>query len=544
MENNYPGTIYECFDARAVSDPDQNALVYLGTEWTYADLQLQVQQLSAALVQLGIKPGERIVLYLPNIPQWLIAFLAIQRIRAIPVALSSVSTSDELSWAIDECRPSAIICSDTNFGYALQVQHGREQAKVIVTTLAELLPWWKRCINKMMKLVPEGRTAKSENVVSFSSLLGNSREAPAVFEGQGDDVALVCYTSGTLGQPKALAYTNHSLLESISMLHAVSETTLSEGQSAVLLGRPLDESLCTITALSSLMRGGETLALAPENNIDALMAIIQRYKVAQFLGSPDLFRGILENPRRNDYELSSLMYCFSGGDTLPVGIAEGWKSVFHRPLYPTYCIAETCGPVSICPPSESIPVGAAGKIVANKRVKFIDQDSMAEVSMGEAGEICVSSDHMVQSYWDFPEETQKAFIRMDGSLWFKSGDIGRVDDDGWFYFLSRGSDIIKHQNHNIVAAEIERVLEDHSAVVRASVVGIPDPNVGERIKSFLVLKPGVKGITSYHLIEWCREKLPAHMVPQYIEFRDMLPTSKAGKLLKRELVLEDQENQD
>ena len=544
MEKNYPDTIYECFDEKANSDPDQTALVYLGSEWTYAELQRLVQQLAAALEQIGIKPGERVVLYLPNIPQWLIAFLAIQRIRALPVGLSSLSTLGELAAAMDDCQPEAIICTDTNFGYALQVQHGRKQAKIIVTTLSELLPLWKRCLTKMMKLVPEGRIGKSDNVISFAGLLGNSRKTPAAFEGKGDDVALLCYTSGTLGQPKSLPYTNRALLESISMLRTVNETIPPEGQTAVLLGRPLDESLCLITALSSLIHGSETLALVPENNFDALMAIIQRYKVTQFIGSPDLFRGILENPRRNDYDLSSLKYCFSGGDSLPAAIAEGWRAAFHQPLYPIYCIAEACGPVSICPPAERIPVGVAGKIVANKKVKFFDQNSMQEVPAGEAGEIYVSSANMVQAYWNIPEETQKAFIHKDGCLWFKSGDIGRVDDDGWLYFLSRDSDIITHQSHKVVAAEIERVLEDHPAVVRASVVGIPDPSVGERIKSFLVLKPGVKGIASSHLIEWCREKLPGHMVPQYIEFRDMLPTSKAGKLLKRELVLEEQETQE
>ena len=544
MENSYLQTVYECFDARAIGNPDETALVYLGTEWSYGELHNLVQRLAAALDQLGIKPGERIIIYLPNIPQWLIAFLAVQRIRALPVALSAVSTSAELAAAIDSCQPDAIICTDTNFSYALQLQRVRKQAKIIVTNLTELLPLWKRCINKMMKLVPEGRTGKDEGVIAFGDLLSKSGQTPKAYEGKGDDVALLCFTSGTQGNPKALPYSNHSLLESISMLQTVSEATAPEGRAAVMLGRPLDECLSIITALSSLIRGGETLALAPENNIDALMAIVQRYKVTQFLGSPDLFRGILENPRRSDYNLTSLKYCFSGGDTLPVAIADGWRQTFDQPLYSTYCIAEACGPVSLCPPVESVPTGAAGKIADNRLVKFIDQDSSEEVAVGEAGEILVSSDKMVQSYWNIPDETQKAFIQLDGNLWFRSGDIGRVDENGWFYFLSRGTDIIKHQNHKIVAAEIERVLEDHPAVVRASVVGIPDPGVGERIKSFLVLKPGIQGITSYHLMEWCREKLPDYMVPQYIEFRDMLPTSKAGKLLKRELVLEEQEAQE
>ncbi|MFC1822147.1 class I adenylate-forming enzyme family protein [Thermodesulfobacteriota bacterium] len=536
-------TIYSCFEAIAKRNPGKTALVYLGTEWTYAELHNLVERTAVGLKMQGLKKGDRVLLYLPNIPQWVISFLAVQRLNAVAVAVSPVSTPIELSEVVDKCRPEILICTDTNFGYALGLFQQKSIKKVLVASLTELLPWWKRLINKLMKLNPEGRILQDENISTFRKLQQTNPSSLPSFEGKGDDVAFICYTSGTLGRPKALPFSSNALLESITAPRLISESLVGHGQGVTLLGRPLYDSLGILTALAGLIYAGDTLLLVHEENADALMSMIQKYGATHLLGSPDFFRGLIENPRTDQYDLSSLKYCFTGGDSLPIRIAEGWGRKFEQPLYTSYVVTEACGPVAIAPPDDQIPAGTAGKIIPGKKIKFIDQESGEEVPPGEPGEVLVSSDSMVRTYWESPEETKKSFLELDGQSWFRTGDIGRLDDHGWFFFLSRSTDIITHQGHRIIAPEIERVLEDHPAVVRASVVGVTDPNVGERIKSFLVLAPGVKGITSYQLIEWCREKLASHMVPQYIEFRDMLPTSRAGKLLKKELILEEEETE-
>jgi len=184
---------------------------------------------------------------------------------------------------------------------------------------------------------------------------------------------------------------------------------------------------------------------------------------------------------------------------------------------------------------QAISKGAAGKIVSFQKVKVVDPDTLEPVPLGEPGELLVSSENMVTGYWNKPEETSRCFVNIDGRLWYRTGDIVKIDEDGWLYFIDRCGDIIKHKGYRVAASKVERVLQEHPAVMAASVVGVPDPMVGERIKAFVVLKEDVRGVNAYELIRFCRERLAAYEVPHYIEFRDALPKSKVGKILRREL---------
>jgi long-chain acyl-CoA synthetase len=189
----------------------------------------------------------------------------------------------------------------------------------------------------------------------------------------------------------------------------------------------------------------------------------------------------------------------------------------------------------MCPTDEENPLKSMGRAVRSKMVKIVDPETLAPVPTGQPGELLVHSEKMVTAYWNKPEETREAFVMLNGRLWYRTADIVSVDDDGHFYFVDRTVDTIKHKGYRISSSEIESVLQEHPAVIGACAVGLPDPKVGERIKAFVVLKEDVKGITGYDLIRWCRERLAGYKIPQYIEFRDMLPKSKVGKLLRREI---------
>ena len=184
---------------------------------------------------------------------------------------------------------------------------------------------------------------------------------------------------------------------------------------------------------------------------------------------------------------------------------------------------------------ERAPEGSVGKVLPGRKVKVVDPDTLEEVPEGERGELLVGSDYTVNGYWNKPGETAACFVRMGDDVWYRTQDIVRIDKDGWAFFMDRSVDMIKHKGYRIAAAEIETALQEHEAVVDSCVVGVPDQKVGERIKALVVLKEDVKGITGYDLTKWCRERLAAYKVPQYIEFRDMLPKSKVGKLLRREV---------
>jgi long-chain acyl-CoA synthetase len=233
--------------------------------------------------------------------------------------------------------------------------------------------------------------------------------------------------------------------------------------------------------------------------------------------------------------LSSVLYWYSAGDVLPVEIGKRWQEKFGKPIYQGYGATETCGGVAMCPVNIENPPKSVGRVVPSKRLKLVDPNTLEPVKRGEPGELLVNSDLMVKNYLNKPEETALSFVEMEGRTWYRTADVMSMDEEGNLYFIDRTVDTIKHKGYRVSASEIEAVLQEHPAVVGSCVVGVPDEKVGERIKAYVVLKADIKGITGYDLIKWCRKQLVSYKVPQYIEFRDMLPKSKVGKLLRREI---------
>jgi long-chain acyl-CoA synthetase len=248
---------------------------------------------------------------------------------------------------------------------------------------------------------------------------------------------------------------------------------------------------------------------------------------------------LLEHDRIDQYDLSSLRYCFAAGDVLPRETAHRWKKRTGQPLLQGYGATETCGGVAMCPVGEEIPHGAVGKVCAHQEVAVVDPETLEPVPAGEAGELLVSSEHMVTGYWNNTDENARHFVRARGRLWYRTGDIVRVDAQGWMFFHDRSVDLIKHKGYRVAASKVDNALQEHHAVVASCTIGVPDAAVGERIKSFVVVKQGTAGLDGQALIRWCRERLAPYEVPQYIEFRDMLPKSKVGKILRREVRTEE-----
>jgi len=287
--------------------------------------------------------------------------------------------------------------------------------------------------------------------------------------------------------------------------------------------------------MGSLCISGDTLVLLPRMELDGLMVSIERYRARSITGVPALYRMVLDHDRLDSYDLRSLTYCFIGGDVLPLEVIRRWKERFGIPLYQAYGTTETIGGVSLTYPNRDFPPRSMGQVLPNRIIRIVEPETLEEVSSGTPGEILVNSDPMVTEYWNKPEETKEAFVELDGRLWYRTADIVSMDENGYLYFTDRTVDTIKHKGYRVSASEIETVLQEHSAVIGSCVVGVPDPKIGSRIKAYVVLKEDIKGITGYDLIRWCREKLVSYKVPHYIEFRDMLPKSKVGKLLRREV---------
>jgi long-chain acyl-CoA synthetase len=351
---------------------------------------------------------------------------------------------------------------------------------------------------------------------------------------RGNAVAEILYTGGTTKFPKGVPFTHDLFLVSSAEQIRISDPLFPSVENVIMGNAPLFHILGQTCSLATLLVGG-TLILQPRVNLDATFDAIQRFRAKTMIGVPALYRMILEHKRLDQYDLSSLQYCFSGGDVLPVKVGSRWKEKFGRSISQGYGATETCGGVAMCPVDRENPPRSVGRIAPSKKVKIVDPLTLDPVKTGEPGELLVSSAHMVTSYLNKPEETAEAFVKLDGALWYRTADIMSMDESDNLYFVDRTVDTIKHKGYRVSASEIESVLQEHPAVIGACAVGVPDEKVGERIKAYVVLKEDVKGITGYELIKWCRRTLASYKVPHYIEFRDMLPKSKVGKLLRREI---------
>ncbi len=473
----------------------------------------------------------------------MVAWLAIQKIGGVAVPITPIYTSHDLQYIANDSGAETVICADTNYGYVQRAMAGANLRRIIVTNVVDLLPWWKRFFGKAFDKVPSGKVSKESHTYLFKKLLRKPTLLPERTETPGEAILEILYTGGTTKFPKGVPITHDLFLESAEEQLRVSEPLFPLEENNILAGAPLFHILGQACELATLCFGG-TLILQPKVNLDGMLETIQRFKAKTFVGVPTLYRMILEHDRIDFYDLQSLQYCFCAGDVLPVEISSRWYERFKKRIYQGYGATETCGGVAMCPVNVENPPKSMGLIVPSKKVKIVDPDTLEPVPLGEPGELIVSSDRMVKAYWNKPEETAVSFVDLDGRRWYRTGDIVSMDEKGHLYFVDRTVDTIKHKGYRVSASEIESVLQEHPAVIGACVVGVPDPDVGERIKAFVVLKEDIKGITGYDLLKWCRQKLASYKVPQYIEFRDMLPKSKVGKLLRRELRAEERKRQE
>jgi long-chain acyl-CoA synthetase len=415
---------------------------------------------------------------------------------------------------------------------------GANIRRIIVTNVVDLLPWWKRVFGKAFDKVPAGKVSRDNKTYFFEKLIRKSTSLPQTAGSRGDRIVEILYTGGTTKFPKGVPITYDLFLECAEEQLDVSTPLIPKEENAILAGAPLFHILGQACELATLCFGG-TLILQPKVNLDGMLETIQRFKAKTFVGVPALYRMILEHDRVDFYNLKSLQYCFCAGDVLPVEIGTRWFERYKKLIYQGYGATETCGGVTMCPVGVDNPPRSMGCLVPSKKIKIIHPDTLETVPLGEPGELIVSSERMVKAYWNKPEETAVSFVELEGRKWYRTGDIVSMDEKGYLYFVDRTVDTIKHKGYRVSASEIESVLQEHPAVIGACVVGVPDQDVGERIKAFVVLKEDIKGITGYDLLKWCRQKLASYKVPQYIEFRDMLPKSKVGKLLRRELRAEE-----
>ncbi|RLC25234.1 MAG: AMP-dependent synthetase [Deltaproteobacteria bacterium] len=523
------------FDKMSEKYPGNTAVSYLGEDFTYKHLKELSERFAGGLRQLGVQKGDKVLLYIPNCIQWVVAYLGIQKAGAVLVPVSPIYTSHEIEYMINNSGTQTIICMDTNFGYVKETFERTKLKRAIVTNLVDLLPAWKRGLGILFDKVPNGKVDFDDRILSFKSIL----KAPPLTEkiqiDPFNDLSYILYTGGTTGFPKGVPG-NH--IGSTSYINDVTNDVagdhLKEGKDVYIAINPLFHIMALGFFMAIGLNKGNRVILMPQPQVDAILESIQRYKVRWFLGVPALYRMILENDRVDQYDLSSLKYCFCGGDVLPGKVMNRFQERYDLPIYQVYGSTEV-GHVTYSKIGTTPSSGSIGYPLESRECIVVDPVTLECVEDGENGELFVTSPHALKEYYEKPEETQKTYVKVNDKVYCRMGDFVSCKPDGELVYMERSADVIKHKGYRVSASEIEAMLQDHPTVINACVIGIPDEKVGERIKAIVVLKEDARGVGGVELIKWCSDHLASYKVPGYVEFRDMLPKSKVGKLLRREV---------
>jgi len=527
--------IFTRFEKMCEKYPDRPAIIYLGERFPYARLRNLIDRFATALNRLEVGKGDKVMLYISNSVQWVIAFFGIQKIGAVAVPVPPIYTSFEIEYMINDSGTETIVCLDTNFCYVKEIFPKTCLKRAIVTNLADLLPLWKRAVGYLFDKIPNGIVKKDENVYSFKDLIKNPPQKIDVAIDPWKDLSYILYTGGTTGFPKGVPGNHMGMTSYVrDIMEDVAGGYIQEGSDSYIAINPLFHIMALGLFVAIGLNYGNKTIIMPVPQVDAILQAIQKNKVSWFLGVPALYRMILENDRLDQYDLSSLKYCYCGGDVLPIEVFKRWKERFNIPIHQVYGSTEA-GHVTYTRLNKEPEMMSIGLPLKSRRCKVVDPDTLEPVSTGETGELVVTSDHTVKNYWNKPEETNRSYVEIDSEIYYRMGDYVRQDEKGEIYYIERSADIIKYKAYRVSASEIEAVLQDHPTVIGACVVGVPDPKVGERIKAMVVLKEDARGVDASELSKWCRERLAPYKIPQYIEFRDMLPKSKVGKLLRREI---------
>jgi long-chain acyl-CoA synthetase len=461
------------------------------------------KKLATALKELGVKRGDRVILQMPNCPEALQSFSAVWRMGAVIVPINYLIGEEETAYIYQDSGAKVVI-SDQAF--LPKIRAGRVKAPEVKTVIL------------IDDDVPEG-------TLSYRHLVENSQEEHNVVETQDDEIAALIYTAGTTGRPKGVIHTHHSLYANAKMQYET--VPLPDGMTSISV-LPLCHSFGIATMNNGLFRTGRTVLLN-SFDMDVIFSSIEKYKANIMAGVPTMYVYMLLHPEPQKYNLSSMKYWISGSAPLALETWNKFKGVFGFEIIEGWGLTEAGANNSVNPLDGVKKVGSIGLPMKGTEMRIVDDHGNA-LTPGQQGEIVIRGPQLMKGYWNKPEET--AEILIDG--WLHTGDVGYVDDDGYFWITDRKKDLIIKGGENISPRTIEEVLFMHPKVSEAAVIGMKDDIYGENIKAFLVLNPG-ETATAEEIIEYCRTKLTNFLLPKEVVFLKSFPKSLVGKILKREL---------
>ena len=490
-------SLAEILTSSAAEHPDNIAIKLDDVEVSYGMLDNATARVATLLRSKGVEVGDRVGVMLPNVPHFPIVFFGAQRAGAVVVPMNVLLKGREVGFYLEDSGAKVLLAWS---GFAEAAEEGAAAA---------------------------GADCVLVDPETFLAMLGEAEPADDVVERGGDDTAVILYTSGTTGTPKGAELTHDGLTKNVEVSQELFSVTPDD---VIFGGLPLFHVFGLTCGLNTAIASGATLTLLPRFDPTKALEILARDRVTLFEGVPTMYGALLNHPHRDEFDVSALRVCVSGGAALPVEVLRGFDAAFDCKILEGYGLSETSPVASFNHPDRERKPGSIGIPIRGVEMKVVDEDGN-DVPQGEVGEIVIRGHNVMKGYWRKPEATETA-IR-DG--WFHTGDMAQVDEDGYFFIVDRKKDMIIRGGYNVYPREVEEALYEHPGILECAVVGVPHDALGEEVAVAVVLKEGVDDVDAAAIRDHVKERVAAYKYPRHVWFTDALPKGPTGKILKREI---------
>ena len=546
-------TLLDVVSDSARQRPDHPALLFKGATLSYGEFERLTDAFGAALAALGVQKGDRVALLLPNCPQLVIAQLGAWKAGAIAAPMNPLYTERELEHGLNECGAETAVVLTTYYHKIKALQPRTGLQRVIATNIKEYLSPLKRVLFTLLMEKKGGhRVAFGNGDLWFADLLRQHIGGPGPGVSVGpDDPALLIFTGGTTGTPKAALARHQSLLIAGMQLSSWSANVLDEWDDVLLLLMPMFHLYGNVGVLTTGLVSHNPLALVPDpSDLDDLMATIRKVRPAFLPGVPTLFIALLDRPdvKAGKADLTSIKLCLSGAAPLMAETKERFERLTGGRIVEGYGLTESMMAAVLTPVDGVYKVGSVGIPLPDVEVRIVDAERGQDgLPPHEIGEVLLRAPQLMEGYWQRPDETAEVLREGPapdpsragaGERWLYTGDLGYLDEDGYLFIVDRKKQVIKPSGFQVWPREVEEVIASHRAVAEVGVAGVPDERRGEAVKAWVVLREGQEA-TVDEIRAYCRENLAAYKVPRHVEFRESLPKSAVGKVLRRALAEEE-----
>lgn len=534
-------SVPEVFDEAVEKWGNRTSLIFYGKKINYRELKDQVDRFATALGNLGVKKGDKVALFLLNCPQFVIAYLGALKAGAIITPISPMYVSSEVKHQLEDSEAKDIVCQDLLYDRVEKT--GLKLRNVILTGIGEYLPGVKkfvgssvlRSIYKKME-VPSTKIFEREGFHQFQDLIKKYPPNPPRIEiNPKEDLAVLPYTGGTTGLPKGAMLTHYNLVVNEAQAQAMWLPFFEEGAEVVIAYLPFYHVYGQVIIMLDGLIWGYTLVIFTTPDLDDILHAIGAYKATVFFSVPSLYDVLKDHEKTDRVDWRRFKALISGADALLADVARGFERRTGVQIHEGYGLTET-SPATHVNPKGRIKFGSLGIPLPSTMAAVLDPEKNEFLPLGETGEIAIKGPQLMKGYWKNPEETSEKLINIDGETWLRTGDLGSMDDEGYFHFYDRKRDLIKYKGYSVFAREVEEVLKNHPKIREAGVVGVRDPRVGENVKAAVVLEIDARGkLSEEDIIDYCKENLAHYKIPKIVEFRGEIPKTDVGKVSRREL---------